>query len=54
MRDFLKRCGSKGTTRVIRGGSWNNSARNLRSACRNRNDPGDRNNNLGFRLLNSA
>ena len=45
---------SKGSNRVIRGGSWINNARNVRSACRNRNDPGNRNNNLGFRLLNSA
>ncbi|MFH1885416.1 MAG: hypothetical protein ABIM40_01850 [Pseudomonadota bacterium] len=35
---------------MIRGGSWNNNARNCRSANRNRNDPGNRNNNLGFRL----
>ena len=35
--------------RVIRGGSWNNNARNVRSACRNRNEPSNRNNNLGFR-----
>ena len=36
---------------MIRGGSWNNNARNCRSANRNNNDPGNRNNNLGFRLL---
>jgi len=35
---------------VIRGGSWNNSADNCRSAYRNHNDPGNRNHNLGFRL----
>jgi Sulfatase-modifying factor enzyme 1 len=46
--------GSKGSDRVIRGGSWINNARNARSAYRNWNDPGNRNNNLGFRLLNSA
>jgi hypothetical protein len=45
----------KGSNRVNRGGSWNNTARNCRSANRNRNDPSNRNNNLGFRLaLNSA
>ena len=32
-----------------RGGSWNNNANNCRSANRNRNNPGNRNNNLGFR-----
>ncbi|MFN6202865.1 MAG: SUMF1/EgtB/PvdO family nonheme iron enzyme [Acidobacteriota bacterium] len=36
--------------RVIRGGSWNNNADNCRSANRNRNTPGNRNNNVGFRL----
>jgi formylglycine-generating enzyme required for sulfatase activity len=45
---------TKGTTRVIRGGSWFNSARYLRSACRDRDDPGDRVVLLGFRLLSSA
>jgi hypothetical protein len=35
--------------RVIRGGSWNNEARNVRAAYRNGNDPTNRNDNLGFR-----
>jgi len=35
---------------VNRGGSWNNPARNCRSANRNNNEPGNRNNNLGFRV----
>ncbi|MFZ4083774.1 MAG: formylglycine-generating enzyme family protein [Pirellula sp.] len=44
----------EGSYRVNRGGSWNNEAANCRSANRNRNDPSNRNNNLGFRLaLNS-
>ena len=38
----------------MRGGSWNNDAGNCRSANRNRNDPGNRNNNLGFRLCCSV
>lgn len=33
-----------------RGGSWNKPARNCRSANRNNNEPGNRNNNLGFRV----
>ncbi len=41
---------SDGSNRVNRGGSWNNNARNCRSANRNNNSPTNRNNNLGFRL----
>ena len=40
-----------GSNRVIRGGSWNNNAQNCRSANRNNNDPDNRNNNLGYRVL---
>ena len=36
--------------RVLRGGSWNNNGRNVRSAYRNHNLPDNRNNNLGLRL----
>ena len=39
-----------GDQRVLRGGSWNNNGRNVRSAQRNRNEPGKRNDNVGFRL----
>ncbi len=39
---------------AVRGGSWNNNARNLRSANRNRNTATNRNNNLGFRLAQSG
>jgi formylglycine-generating enzyme required for sulfatase activity len=42
-----------GTNRVIRGGSWNNDARNCRSANRNNGHPGNRNDNVGFRLLST-
>ena len=35
--------------RVVRGGSYNNNARNLRCSNRNTNEPDNRNNNLGFR-----
>ncbi|NOT58972.1 MAG: SUMF1/EgtB/PvdO family nonheme iron enzyme [Acidobacteria bacterium] len=40
--------------RVLRGGSWNNNGRNCRAANRNRNEPGERNNNNGFRVVLSA
>jgi len=40
----------EGSNRVLRGGSWNNNARNTRSANRNRNEPAERNDNIGFRL----
>ena len=39
--------------RVLRGGSWNNNARNTRSANRNNNVPDNRNNNIGFRLAST-
>ncbi|WP_416676628.1 SUMF1/EgtB/PvdO family nonheme iron enzyme [Egbenema bharatensis] len=37
--------------RLLRGGSWNNNPRNCRSANRNRNNPDNRNNNIGFRVV---
>ncbi|MGH6815918.1 MAG: SUMF1/EgtB/PvdO family nonheme iron enzyme [Hyphomicrobiaceae bacterium] len=37
----------------MRGGSWNNNPRNLRSVNRNRNTPDNRNNNAGFRLVST-
>jgi len=39
------------TRRVLRGGSWNNNRDNARCAYRNHNDPGNRNNNVGLRLV---
>ena len=44
---------SRGSNRVIRGGSWNNNASNLRSGNRNNWRPGNRNNNVGFRLVST-
>jgi hypothetical protein len=41
----------RGSFRVIRGGSWNGSAGGCRSAYRNGDGPGDRDNFLGFRLV---
>jgi hypothetical protein len=43
--------GIQGDNRVLRGGSWNNDATNLRSANRNNDDPWNRNTNNGFLLL---
>ncbi|MCG6869044.1 MAG: formylglycine-generating enzyme family protein [Gammaproteobacteria bacterium] len=43
-----------GSNRVIRGGSWRNEPRNARAANRNRNTPGNRNDNVGFRLASST
>ena len=42
---------SRGSDRVIRGGSWNNQGVNCMASNRNRNEPGNANQNLGFRLL---
>jgi hypothetical protein len=39
---------------VWRGGFYNNEARNVRCAYRNRNDPDNRNDNLGFRVVAST
>ena len=42
------------SNRVIRGGSYENDAGNLRSANRNNNSPDNRNDNIGFRLAKVA
>ncbi|HAV33272.1 MAG TPA: hypothetical protein DCX79_14795 [Planctomycetaceae bacterium] len=42
---------TSGSSRVLRGGSWNNESANLRSANRNDNTPDNRNNNIGFRVV---
>ena len=43
--------GVRSKVRVLRGGSFNNDTRNLRAANRNRNEPDNRNNNIGFRCV---
>ena len=43
-----------GFLRVLRGGSWRNSASLARSACRHIGGPDYRSNRLGFRLVSSA
>jgi formylglycine-generating enzyme required for sulfatase activity len=40
-----------GSSKIIRGGAWNSSAKYCRSANRDRNWPGARYDNLGFRLI---
>lgn len=50
---FLWATGQSGSNRVKRGGSFNNSATNLRAANRNNNTPSNQNDNLGFRCASS-
>jgi formylglycine-generating enzyme required for sulfatase activity len=38
----------------MRGGSWNNNPQNVRVSNRNRNEPTNRNNNIGFRCAGYA
>jgi len=45
---------SSGAFRVYRGGGWFNAASDCRSASRDRDGPGYRNSNLGFRLALSS
>ena len=47
---FVPEYAKEGSARVLRGGSWNNNARNCRVSNRNYNQPDNRNNNIGFRL----
>jgi formylglycine-generating enzyme required for sulfatase activity len=42
------------STRVVRGGAWNNNQDNARASNRNRNDPDNHNNNIGFRVCVSS
>ena len=41
-------------SRVVRGGAWNNNQDNARADYRNHNDPDNRNNNIGFRVVVSS
>ena len=36
---------------MVRGGSWNNNQDNVRPSVRNRNNPDNSNNNIGFRVV---
>jgi formylglycine-generating enzyme required for sulfatase activity len=45
---------SKGSNKVLRGGSWSNDSRNLRAVYRGGNDPANRSYFTGFRLGLSA
>jgi len=38
----------------MRGGSWNNNPENVRVSNRNRNEPTNQNNNIGFRCAGYA
>jgi hypothetical protein len=50
--DTRERSCPAGQHRVLRGASWNNNERvNLRSAYRNNEDPRNRNDNNGFRVV---
>jgi hypothetical protein len=41
-------------TAEMRGGAWNNNPQNVRVSNRNRNEPTNRNNNIGFRCAGYA
>ena len=47
----IRSSGGGGADRVFRGGSWYSNPRDLRSAIRNVNSPGNRGDRVGFRLL---
>ncbi len=47
----VRSIGARPSGKVVRGGSWNNHRDNARCAYRNRNQPDNRNNNLGFRVV---
>jgi len=41
----------QGLAETLRGGAWNNNDNNVRCAIRNNNQPDNRNNNVGFRVV---
>jgi formylglycine-generating enzyme required for sulfatase activity len=44
--------GCRGLTAIVRGGCWiNDDPENLRCSHRNNNHPGNRNHNIGFRVV---
>ncbi|MEW6668485.1 MAG: hypothetical protein AB1512_25010 [Thermodesulfobacteriota bacterium] len=43
--------GRTGSSPSLRGGAFNNNQRNVRCANRNRNNPNNRNDNIGFRVV---
>jgi hypothetical protein len=45
---------TRNAPRVLRGGAFNNNPRNVRCAYRNNNDPDNRNDNIGFRVVLST
>jgi hypothetical protein len=47
----VAKCELDGSQKALRGGSWNNDPRNVRSANRNHNHRDNRNQNLGLRLV---
>ena len=49
----MRATGQSGSNRVRRGGSWDNSAANLRASNRDDDTPSDSDDNLGFRCASS-
>ncbi|MBC7233296.1 MAG: SUMF1/EgtB/PvdO family nonheme iron enzyme [Chloroflexi bacterium] len=50
----MRRRADRNVPRVLRGGSWNNNRNNVRCAYRDRNNPNNRNNNIGFRVVGAS
>ncbi len=46
--------GAGADSQALRGGSYFNTEDNVRCAYRNRNNPNNRNNNVGFRVVAST